>query len=55
MVDFLSVQHKLPTVAQGLAVLPRALSDLRGVSSVNFMGPIDVEAPAQGIVDAIGN
>lgn len=53
MEDFASVEHKPPTVAHGLAVRSGVLSDLRGVFSNNFMGPFDVEATAEGIIDAI--
>ena len=54
MEDYSSVKYKPPTVAHGLAVPPGTLSDLRGAFSNNFMGPFDVDATAQGIIDAIG-
>lgn len=53
MDDFSSVDHKPPTIAHGLAVSPNKLTKLRGVLNDNFMGPFDVDAAAQGIIDTL--
>lgn len=54
MEDFDSVEHKPPTIADGLAVPPDTLTDLLSVFTDNFMGPYNVDATAQRIVDTIG-
>lgn len=51
--DFASVDHKPPTIAHGLAVSPEKLVGCREVLNNNFMGPYDVEAAAQGLVDTL--
>ncbi|PSP94796.1 ABC transporter substrate-binding protein [Halobacteriales archaeon QS_4_62_28] len=53
MEAFQNVEYRPPTLAHGLAVSPDILVNLRGVFSDNFMGPYDVEATAQGIIETI--
>jgi glucose/mannose transport system substrate-binding protein len=54
MADYRSADQKPPTIADGLAVPPDTLTDLLSVFTDNFMGPYDVDATAQQIVDTIG-
>lgn len=53
MKDFNSVEHKPPTIADGLAVGPQTLTDLQTVFTNNFMGPYKVDTTAKNIVDTI--
>ncbi|MBV0903516.1 ABC transporter substrate-binding protein [Haloarcula salina] len=53
MEDFRNIEYRPPTLAHGLAVAPTTLVNLREVFSSNFMGPYEVEATAQGIIDTI--
>ena len=53
MEDFNSVEHKPPTIADGLAVSPRTLTDLQSVFTNNFMGPYNVDTTAEQIVETI--
>jgi glucose/mannose transport system substrate-binding protein len=51
--DFASVDHKPPTIAHGLAVSPDKLVECRKVLNNNFMGPYNVDAAAEGLIDAL--
>ncbi|WP_170977261.1 ABC transporter substrate-binding protein [Halorussus salinisoli] len=54
MEDYRSADQKPPTIADGLAVPPDTLTDLQSVFTDNFMGPYNVDATAQQIMETIG-
>ena len=51
--EFKSAKQKPPTLAHGLAVPPRTLSNLKGAINNNFTGPYNVEATADAMLQAI--
>ncbi len=51
--DFNEAKQRPPTIAHGLAVPPRTLTNLKGVINNNFTGPYDVQATADGMIQAI--
>ena len=54
MEDYRTADQKPPTIADGLAVPPDTLTDLLSVFTDNFMGPYNVDATAQQIIETIG-
>lgn len=51
--DLTSSDAYPPTLAHGLAVTPEKMGDCKTVMSENMMGPYDVEAAADGLLDAV--
>jgi len=51
--DFNDADKRPPTLAHGLAVGPESLSSVNEAMNGNMMGPYDVEAAAQGLLDAV--
>lgn len=51
--DLLNADELPPTLAHGLAVPPEILGNVKSVFGNHFMGPFDVEATTQGLLDAV--
>lgn len=50
---FRDAEHRVPTLAHGLAVGPARLTDMETVIRDSFSGPFDVNATARGLIDAV--
>jgi len=50
--DFQNAEEKPPTLAHGLAVSPTAMSEMNEVLTNSFTGPYEVDATAEGLLDA---
>lgn len=51
--DFNQAKRLPPTLTHGLAVAPETLGRVKSVIGNHFMGPFDVDAAANGLVDAV--
>ncbi len=50
---FRAADHRVPSLARGLAVDPARTSDVESVLREHFTGPFNATATAQGLIDAV--